>query len=205
LSLPTLSPAITTATIKKGGSLLQPHPATADSDTMQNYARVARGTLAGVGLVLVMLVGACAPGGGSAAAAPVLHTSADGGFQAEFPGLPERQQRNSTSSPDRVIVTYKAKAGTGEVAIAYADYPGRNLSLDRLADGIGAEIDGTVQSRTDLMVLGYPAVDLVVKTERGTVYERLVVRGVRMYTLIGTAGSGRPAAYDHLLNTFVLL
>jgi hypothetical protein len=172
---------------------------------MRNCARALRGTLAGVGLAVAMVVGACSPGDGSATAAPVLQTVPDGGFQAEFPGVPERQQRNSTSSPDRVIVTYKAKVGGGEVAIAYADYPGRNLSLDRVADGIGEEIDGTVESRTDLTVMGYPAVDLVVKTERGTVYERLVVRGIRMYTLIASARSGRPAAYDHLLETFVLL
>ncbi len=152
-----------------------------------------------------MVVGACSADGGSKAAAPVLQTSPDGGFQAEFPGVPERQERNSKSSPDRVIVTYRAKVETGEVAIAYADYPGRNLSLDRVAGGIGDEIEGTVQSRTDLMVEGHPAVDLVVTTERGTVYERLVVRGIRLYTLIATARSGRPAAYDHLLETFVLL
>lgn len=172
---------------------------------MWRGARVLRATLAGVGLAVAMVVGACSPGGGSKAPAPVLQTSADGGFQAEFPGVPERQQRNSTSSPDRVIVTYKVKVGTGEVAIAFADYPGRNLSLDRVAAGIGDEIEGTVLSRTDLMVMGHPAIDLVVKTERGTVYERLVVRGVRLYTLIATARSGRPAAYDHLLETFVLL
>jgi hypothetical protein len=172
---------------------------------MWNPARVLRATVAGAGLAVAMVVGACSPGGGSTEAAPVLQTSAEGGFQAEFPGLPERQQRNSTSSPDRVIVTYKAKIATGEVAIAFADYPGRNLSLDRVAEGIGDEIDGTVQSRTDLTVMGHPAVDLVVKTDRGTVYERLVMRGIRMYTLIATARSGRPPAYDHLLETFVLL
>jgi hypothetical protein len=172
---------------------------------MSKSASAGRRTLAGVGLAVTMVVGACSPNGGSSASAPVLLTPTDGGFQAEFPGLAERQQRNSTSSPDRVIVTYKAKVGTGEVAIAYADYPGRNLSLDRLADGIGDELEGTVQSRTDLMVMGLPAVDLVVKTERGTVYERLVVRGSRMYTLIATARGGRPAAYDDLLETFLLL
>jgi hypothetical protein len=172
---------------------------------MGKCAHAVRGTLAGVGLAVAMVVGACSTGGGSAAAAPVLQTVPDGGFQAEFPGVPERQQRNSKSSPDRVIVTYKAKIATGEVAIAYADYPGRNLSIDRLADGIGDELEGTVESRTDLMVMGHPAVDLMVKTERGTVYERVVVRGIRMYTLIASARSGRPAAYDHLLETFVLL
>lgn len=172
---------------------------------MRRCASAVRATLAGVGLAVAMVVGACAPGGGSNAAAPVLQTSPDGGFQAEFPGLPERQQRNSKSSPDRVIVTYKAKVGTGEVAIAYADYPGRNLSLDRVADGIGDELEGTVLSRTDTMVMGHPAVDLVVKTDRATVWERLVVRGIRVYTLVATASSGRPAAYDHLLETFVLL
>jgi hypothetical protein len=171
---------------------------------MQRCAGAVRRALAGIGLAVAMVAGACSPGGGSAAA-PVLQTSPDGGFQAEFPGVPQRQQRNSTSTPDRVIVTYKAKIGTGEVAIAYADYPGRNLSLDRLADGIGEELKGTVESRTNLMVMGHPAVDLVVKTERGTVYERVVVRGIRMYTLVATGRSGRPAAYDHLLETFVLL
>jgi hypothetical protein len=57
----------------------------------------------------------------------------------------------------------------------HADHPGRNPSLDRVARGIGDEIQGTVESRTDLMVMGHPAVDLVVNTDRGTVYERLVV------------------------------
>ena len=164
-----------------------------------------RPTLTGLVLAVGLAAGACAPGGGATAAAPVLQTSPDGGFEAEFPGIPERYERPSKSNPDRVLTTYKSIVGKSEIAVSYADYPGRNLSLDRIADGIAEELEGTLESRAAATVMGYPAMDLVLKTDRGTVHERLIVKGIRMYTLLATTRSSRPPAYDHLLATFVLL
>jgi hypothetical protein len=45
----------------------------------------------------------------------------------------------------------------------------------------------------------------VVKAPEGTIYERLVLRDHRLYMVMGLGADGRPAAYDHLLETFFLI
>ena len=145
------------------------------------------------------------------ASAPVLQEVPEGKFSAEFPSAPVREEtKTSASGVDLLFISYQTERGGESVIVGYVDYPkGVQLSnvLDGAAAGAAANVKGTIQSRTDTTFMGHPATDVVIKTEDALVYGRLVLRGNRLYTLVGVdvGAPGRPAAYDRLVETFVLL
>jgi hypothetical protein len=136
------------------------------------------------------------------ATAPVLQTFPDEAFTAEFPAGPKREvQRTTAAGVEIEFVTYQ----TGDLVVGFVEYP-KSLSgsLDGAVKGAADNVKGTVQSRTDTMFMGHPATDVVIKAPEGIVHSRLVLRGNRLYTLIGAGPSGPPPAYARLVETFVL-
>jgi hypothetical protein len=143
------------------------------------------------------------------AKAPVAFTADDGRFTAEFPETPKRQQEAvSAAGINLVVVSYSTESDDDSVMVGYTDYPEGFESegvLEAAAQGSASNVNGTIQSNTDLTYLDHPAKDIMVTTSEAMIHERLFLVGTRMYTLIGVARASRPPAYDHLLNTFKLL
>ena len=139
----------------------------------------------------------------------MVHTAQDGRFTAEFPTAPEREENTLTAAGlDLVVVSYTTATDDESVIVGYTDYPegiGGDSVLEGAAEGSAANVNGTIQSKTDTTFVGQPAKDVVVTTDEATVNERIFLVGNRLYTLIGVARSGRPASYDRLLETFALL
>jgi len=133
----------------------------------------------------------------------------DGRFTAEFPTSPVRGQEAVTAAGfDLVIVMYSTETDKESVMVGYTDYPeglGSEGVLDGAAEGSAANINGTIQSKTDTTFVGHPAIDVVVTTAEATVHERIFLVDNRLYTVLGVSRSGRPASYDRLLETFALL
>lgn len=141
--------------------------------------------------------------------APVLQTDDAGKFRAEFPSAPLREETPITEpGVNLVMITYTHETADEGLVVGYIDYPkgGQTAKmLDGAADGSAANVKGKVQSKTPTTFMGHPAMDVVMKAPEGVVHERLVLRGNRLYMLIGTGPSGRPASYDRLLETFFLI
>ena len=140
---------------------------------------------------------------------PVVHTDPAGKFTAEFPSAPLREEEKTTvSGLDLLIVSFTTENGTESVVVGYTDYP-KNLQmgkvLDAAAQGSADNIKGTLQSKTSTTFMGHPTMDVVVKTPEAMVHERLILRGNRLYTLVGVGATGKPASYDRLVQTFVLI
>ncbi len=140
---------------------------------------------------------------------PVLQTDEVGKWRAEFPSAPPREEQKTTASGiDLLIISYTHDTATESVVVGYIDYPKSALnskSLDGAAEGSASSVKGTVQSKTATSVMGHPAMDVVIRSPDAMMYERLVLRGTRLYTLIGVGESSRPASYDRLLETFFLI
>jgi hypothetical protein len=180
---------------------------------MENSPRVIRRTL-GVILAFVCLTAvACSSSSKSSTAkdaAPFAQTSEDGKFTAEFPSVPKRAETPiSAAGLDLVVVSYATDNDDESVIVGYTDYPTEDFDttgvLDAAAEGSASNVDGTIESSTDTTFVGQPAKDVVITTKEATVNERLFLVGHRLYTIIGVAKSGRPASYDHLIDTFVLI
>ena len=179
---------------------------------MDTTTQAVRRALAGLCVVASLTAVACSSGSGStttAATSPVRQEIPEGQFSAEFPSAPVREEeRVSASGLDLVIVTYGVETGKESIVVGYTDYP-KNVVLSKVldgaADGSASQVNGTLQSKTPTTFMGHPAMDVVVKVDGGMVYERLVLRGNRLFTLIGAGGSGRPPAYDRLIETFYLI
>lgn len=133
---------------------------------------------------------------------PVLQAFPAEAFTAEFPGGPTREEQKATVAGVEVtLVMYQV----GELAVGYVNYPpSLSGSLDGAVKGAADNIKGTVQSRTDTTFMGHPATDVVLKSPDGIVHTRLVLRGQRLYSLIGAGKNGPPPAYARLVETFVL-
>jgi hypothetical protein len=182
-------------------------------DISSNARRRALGVLL---LVASLAVTACSspkatPAPPTTTAPPlVLQTDAAGKFRVEFPGTPTREEtRQTVSGIDLLIVSFVAGTPTDNVVVAYTDYPTKNFDLTKVLDGAAtgsaAKAGGTIQEKESTTFMGHPTIDLVIKSPAALVYERLVLRGSRLYTLVGVAVAGRSAAYDHLVGTFVLI
>jgi hypothetical protein len=175
---------------------------------MDTATRSVRRALAVILAVAALTSVACSSKADTAKA-PVPFTADDGRFTAEFPGTPDRQQEAVTAAGiDLVVVSYSTETDDDSVMVGYTDYPDGFESegvLAAAAQGSAANVNGTIQSSTDLTFLGQPAKDIVVTTSEAMIHERLFLVETRMYTLIGVARASRPPAYDHLLNTFNLL
>jgi len=145
----------------------------------------------------------------SKAAAPIPYTAGDGRFKAEFPKTPVREENPvSVAGLDLVVVSYSTEGTNEALTVGYADYPQVQDPagvLDAAAEGSAAKIGGTVESKTDTTFLGLPAKDVVISTTGAGLYERIFLVENRLYTLVGVSPYGRPASYDHLLQTFALL
>lgn len=139
----------------------------------------------------------------------MLQTDEVGKWRAEFPSAPLRQEQKTTASGiDLLIVSYTHETASESVVVGYIDYPKTALnskSLDGAAEGSASSVKGTIQSKTATTFMGHPGMDVVIKSPDAMMYERLVLRGTRLYNLIGVGVSGRPASYDRLLETFFLI
>jgi hypothetical protein len=167
---------------------------------MDQHVRRALGVLL---LGVSLSAAACtATGSEPTASAPVLQAFPDEAFTAEFPDSPKREEQTaSVAGVDVKLVTYSV----GELAVGYVNYPTSLAgSLDGAVKGAADNIDGTVQTRTDTTFMGHPATDVVIKAPEGIVHTRLVLRGQRLYSLIGAGKDGPPPAYARLVETFVL-
>ena len=147
----------------------------------------------------------------SASAAPFLQTDADGKFSAEFPFTPLREQkRDVVSGVELVTISYTTETAKDSVIVAYTDYP-RTMqfksaeALEGAAQGAAKNIGGVILSKTPTTFMGHPAIDIVVKNPQATANARLVLRDHRLYMVLGISEAGRPASYDHLLETFFLI
>jgi hypothetical protein len=178
----------------------------ADSTPMENTRTVRRALgvlLLGVSLSAV----ACSTtstGSEAKAIAPVLQSFPDEAFTAEFPAAPKRDAQTITVAGVQVTVVQYT---TGNVAVGYANYPASvSGSLDGAVKGAADNIKGTVQSRKDTTFMGHPTTDVVIKSPDGIAHGRLILRGQRLYTLIGAGAPDAvvPPAYARLVETFVL-
>lgn len=157
---------------------------------------------------------ACSPSATTntpAAAAPVLQTDVEGKFSAEFPFTPLREEKKQTQAGLQLtMIMYSTETAKESVFVAYTDYP-KTLKLNAsealvgAADGSAKSANGVILSKAATTFMGHPAMDVVVKAPEGTVYERLVLRDHRLYMVMGVGAAGRPASYDHLLETFFLI
>lgn len=176
---------------------------------MDSATRSVRRALAVILAVAALASVACSSDSDSASKAPVAFTADDGRFTAEFPETPKRQQEAvSAAGIDLVVVSYSTESDDDSVMVGYTDYPEGFTSegvLEAAAQGSADNVNGTIQSNTDLTYLDHPAKDIMVTTDEAMIHERLFLVGTRMYTLIGVARASRPPAYDHLLDTFKLL
>ncbi len=175
---------------------------------MDTTTAAVRRTLGVLLLLTSFATVACSSSGAeSSASVPIVQAVPEGQFTAEFPRPPVRQENRVTvSGVDLVIVTYKTDTASESVAVAYVDYPEEALApnaLDGAAEGSAANVGGTIESKTETTFMGHPTMDVVIKVPQGFAHERLILRGTRLYNLIG-AGPSRPASYDRLVETFVL-
>ncbi|HJV09126.1 MAG TPA: hypothetical protein VJ653_05575 [Acidimicrobiales bacterium] len=140
---------------------------------------------------------------GTTTTTPVLQTFPDEAFTAEFPSGPKREVQTQTVAGVPVtLIMYQ----TGDVVVGYVNYPtSLSGSLDGAVKGAADNIKGTIMSRKDTTFMGHPATDVVIKAPEGIVHSRMVLRGQRLYSLIGGGPSGPPPAYARLVETFVLL
>jgi hypothetical protein len=177
-------------------------------DTASRSVRRALAVILAVAVAALASV-ACSSDSDSATRGPVPFTAADGRFTAEFPEAPTRQQEAvSAAGIDLVVVSYSTESDDDSVMVGYTDYPDGfepEGVLEAAAQGSADNVNGRIQSSTDLTYLDHPAKDVVVTTDEATIHERLFLVGTRMYTLIGVARDSRPPAYDHLLDTFKLI
>lgn len=173
-----------------------------DMDTTTTAVRRALGVLL---LVTSFAAVACSSSEtGSTASAPIVQAVPEGWFTAEFPGPPVRQQNRVTvSGVELVILTYKTD--TASESVAYVDYPQERWPPTPwgAAQGSADNVGGTIERKTETTLMGHPAMDVVIKVPQGFAHERLILRGTRLYNLIG-AGPSRPASYDRLVERFVL-
>ncbi len=140
----------------------------------------------------------------------VLVTSDDRSFRAVFPVQPDRSEANETAAGiDLVIVSYVAEVRNGAVGVSYSDYPDvpddPQPVFDGAAEGSASRTGGTITASSDTTYLGRDARDVEIAVDGGTVFERFVLDGRRMYVLLGAGETGRPTAYDRLLDSFELL
>lgn len=140
--------------------------------------------------------------GDAGGGAPVVQSFPDEAFTAEFPAGPKREEEKATvAGVDVTLIMYT----TGDIAVGYVNYPTTLVgSLDGAVKGAADNIKGTLKGRTDTTFMGHPATDIVIDSPDGIVHTRLVLRGQRLYSLIGAGKSGPPAAYTRLVETFVL-
>lgn len=174
---------------------------------MDNTTQAVRRTLAVLLVSVSFATAACGSEAGSSTPTPVMQTIPEGQFTAEFPSAPIREEETvpTDAGPDVTLIWYRAQLPKETVGIGYVDYPkGVRLSLDAGAEAAASGLNGTVQSKTTTTFMGHPTVDVVIDTPEGPLYQRLVLRGNRLYTLSGAGESGRPASYDRLVETFVM-
>ena len=138
---------------------------------------------------------------------PVMQTIPEGKFTAEFPGAPKFEIKNIVVSGSELPVNmYSVDTAHDAVMVGYVDYPkGSVITLDGAAEGTASGVNGVVQTRTKTTFMGHPAMDVVIKAPNVVMYERLIARDRRLYTVMGVAATGKAAAYDRLLETFVLI
>ena len=136
------------------------------------------------------------------ASAPVVQAFPAEGFTAEFPTAPTREEdKAAAAGVDITLITYRV----GDLVVGYVNYPTTLVaSLDAAVKGAADNIKGTIQSRSDTTFMGHPATDVVIKAPDGVVHTRMVLRGQRLYSLVGAGKSGPPASYARLVETFVL-
>lgn len=185
---------------------------------MDTSTQAVRRTLAVLLLGVSLSAAACSSSstGEATATAPVLQTIPEGQFTAEFPKGPVRdQEKISAAGLDLLMISYSVDLAKESVVVGWFDYPKTvQMSTPKLlagaADGSAASAHGTIVSKTETTFMGHPAMDVVIDTKDGRVYERIIHRGNanRVYVLVGAGpagSSGKPATWDRLMATFVLL
>jgi len=184
---------------------------------MDTSTQAVRRTLAVLLVGVSLAAAACSsPTKGSTATAPVLQTIPEGKFTAEFAKGPVRdEEKIAAAGLDLVMISYQVDLAKESVVVGWFDYPKTvQMSTPKLlagaADGSAASAKGTIASKTETTFMGHPALDVVIDTKDGRVYERIIHRGNanRVYVLVGagTPGpTGKPATWERLMATFVLL
>ncbi|MGI8807726.1 MAG: hypothetical protein ACR2KK_07790 [Acidimicrobiales bacterium] len=178
---------------------------------MDNTSQAIRRTLAVLVVASLSAVACSSPSTTSSSPppAPVLHSDPVGQWRAEFPSAPLREEEKMTASGlDLLIISYTTETAAESVVVGYIDYPKgvlQSKALDGAAEGSANSVKGTIQTKTATSFMGHPAMDVVIKSADAMMYERMVLRGTRLYTLIGVGATSRPASYDRLLETFFLI
>lgn len=145
------------------------------------------------------------------ARAPVVFTSEEGRFTAEFPAEPERTETTNAKGL-RSVQLASATERDGVARVTFADIdvaPGEaEAFLTGAADRAVGDRGGRLVSKRLTVMQGNPAVDFVVAEKEGSeTVGRIVLAGTgqaRAYALISERRSVTETAYDRLLETFTL-
>jgi hypothetical protein len=109
-------------------------------------------------------------------------------YQADFPGVPSITQQTTASG--KVIDMAALQAGTDGVFLVTATENGDPLdpaqTLDKLVSGALEGAQGRLISSADVVVSGFPARDVVIRSEtrRQTLRVRMVVRGSTFFQVM---------------------
>ena len=142
---------------------------------------------------------------------PVLFTSEEGRFTAEFPAEPKRTETTSENGLTSVQLA-SATDDDGVARVTYADIavaPGEEQAfLTSAADRAVGDRGARLVSKRLTVMHGSPAIDFAVAEKSGSeTVGRIVLVGTgqaRAYGLISERKSVTETAYDRLLETFTL-
>lgn len=131
--------------------------------------------------------------------------SAEAGFRATFPRVPERSSEETDAGGQPIVVKlFSAELEDAAFTVAVFDLAsGAPFDLDGGVNGAAAAVDGRVENATRVKVQGFDAVEFLVAAPDGVFVKQLMVRApARVYQLGVVGKQNPPSGYDKFKSSF---
>src|SRR4051794_6197496 len=149
------------------------------------------------------LVSGCSMPGATAGGTPAGwkdYPEAGGNFTASFPASPTVMQESAMGMPTYI---YEVEQSDRVYMVSYVDLPAEfsgsdstaNAGLEGAVSGSISTAGGTIQSKQDISIDGYPGKDVSASSSRGYMRVRYYLVGQRLYSVLAVSvGPGDASA-----------